>query len=203
VKSFPAERGYESVALAVQIHGGYGYSSEYPVEGWLRDQKLNSIHEGTTGIQGLDLLGRKAVAGGGAALSTLLEELSATTARARAAGVSAAWCDALVAAGDRLAGATMALGARGLGGDVAGMLLHSNDYLDLASIVAVAWQHLAMAAAAREGIARGGPQPSAFYEGKLLATQYWFANEVPRVALYADLCVSAEGSYAVVPDDAW
>jgi alkylation response protein AidB-like acyl-CoA dehydrogenase len=48
----------EANALAVQIHGGYGYTSEYLPEAWLRDQKLNSIHEGTTGIQSLDLLGR-------------------------------------------------------------------------------------------------------------------------------------------------
>jgi alkylation response protein AidB-like acyl-CoA dehydrogenase len=74
-KSFPAERGFEANALAVQIHGGYGYSSEYPVEAWLRDQKLNSIHEGTTGIQALDLLGRRAVAGGGAALAAWRAEV--------------------------------------------------------------------------------------------------------------------------------
>ncbi|HEX8114180.1 MAG TPA: acyl-CoA dehydrogenase family protein, partial [Kofleriaceae bacterium] len=58
-KTFPAERGFEANALAVQIHGGYGYSSEYLPEAWLRDQKLNSLHEGTTGIQSIDLLGRK------------------------------------------------------------------------------------------------------------------------------------------------
>lgn len=203
VKTFPAERGFESVALALQIHGGYGYSSEYPVEGWLRDQKLNSIHEGTTGIQGLDLLGRKVVAGGGEGLSLLLGELAATAARARAAGVDAAWCDQVVAAGERLGSTTMALGQRGLGGDVEGMLLHSNDFLDLASIVAVAWQHLAMAASAREGLARGGPQTPAFYEGKLRSAQLWIATELPRVALLADLCVAAEGSYATVPPDGW
>ena len=57
-KTFPSEKGYEANALAVQVLGGYGYSSEYLPESFLRDQKLNSIHEGTTGIQGLDLLGR-------------------------------------------------------------------------------------------------------------------------------------------------
>src|SRR5690606_7816028 len=51
-KSFAAERGFDSNALALQIHGGYGYSSEYMPEAWLRDQKLNSIHEGTTTIHG-------------------------------------------------------------------------------------------------------------------------------------------------------
>ncbi len=89
-KSFPAERGFEANALALQIHGGYGYTSEYLPEAWLRDQKLNSIHEGTTGIQGLDLLGRRAVAGGGAALAALAEEVAVTAARARTAGVDGA-----------------------------------------------------------------------------------------------------------------
>ena len=82
-KSFPAEAGFEATALALQIHGGYGYSSELPPEAWLRDQKLNSLHEGTTGIQGLDLLGRKAVASGGAALHAFSDEVGRTLARAR------------------------------------------------------------------------------------------------------------------------
>ena len=83
-RAFPAEKGFESNALAVQIHGGYGYSSEYLPEAWLRDQKLNSIHEGTTGIQGMDLLGRKVVAGGGAALRALRDEVArGGAARAR------------------------------------------------------------------------------------------------------------------------
>ena len=86
-KSFPAEKGFEANALALQIHGGYGYSSEYQPESWLRDQKLNSIHEGTTGIQALDLLGRRAVAKQGAALRALGAEIGATAARAQAAGV--------------------------------------------------------------------------------------------------------------------
>src|SRR5260221_7376644 len=85
-KTFPAERGFEANALAVQVHGGYGYTSEYLPEAWLRDQKLNTIHEGTTGIQSLDLLGRKVVAEGGAALLALKEEIDAAILPARAAG---------------------------------------------------------------------------------------------------------------------
>jgi alkylation response protein AidB-like acyl-CoA dehydrogenase len=84
-KSFPAERGFEANTLALQIHGGYGYSSEYLPEAWLRDQKLNSIHEGTTGIHGLDLLGRRVLADG--ALMALGREMATTAADARAAGV--------------------------------------------------------------------------------------------------------------------
>ena len=81
-KSFPAEWGFESNSLALQVFGGYGYTTEYMPEAWLRDQRLNSIHEGTTGIQGLDLLGRKVVARGGEALRALLEDVHQEVERA-------------------------------------------------------------------------------------------------------------------------
>jgi butyryl-CoA dehydrogenase len=194
-KTFPAERGFESNALAVQVHGGYGYSSEYPPEAWLRDQKLNSIHEGTTGIQGLDLLGRKVVAGGGAALQAFTEEVGATVARARAAGVEASWCEALERALGEATELVGALGTRGMSGEVELMLRHSADFLDLFSVLAVAWRWLAQAAAAKEGLARGGGDAD-FYEGKLAAAQYWFAAELPRVPLLAALCRTGEDSYA-------
>ena len=194
-KTFPAERGFESNALAVQVHGGYGYSSEYPPEAWLRDQKLNSIHEGTTGIQGLDLLGRKVVAGGGAALQAFTEEVGATVARARAAGVEATWCEALERALGEVTELVGTLGTRGMSGEVELMLRHSADFLDLFSVLAVAWRWLAQAAAAKEGLARGGGDAD-FYEGKLAAAQYWFAAELPRVPLLAALCRTGEDSYA-------
>ena len=67
-KTWPAERGIESTSLAIQILGGYGYTPDYHVERHWRDQRLNPIHEGTTGIQGLDLLGRKVRMNDGAGL---------------------------------------------------------------------------------------------------------------------------------------
>jgi butyryl-CoA dehydrogenase len=194
-KSFPAERGFEANALSVQVHGGYGYSSEYLPEAWLRDQKLNSIHEGTSGIQAMDLLGRKVVAGGGEALALFAAEVAAAVARAREAGFEAALCDEVERAMALVATLTAELGALGLAGDVERMLLHAADYLELFSIVAVAWQWLLQAAAAREALARGA-QPAGFYEGKLCAAAYWIATEVPRVAHLAALCRTAEGSYA-------
>jgi alkylation response protein AidB-like acyl-CoA dehydrogenase len=196
-KTFPADRGFESNTLAVQIHGGYGYTSEYLPEAWLRDQKLNSIHEGTSGIQGLDLLGRKAMAEGGAALILLSEELEVSLARAAAAGVEAAWIDAVRASLQTAGEATMQLAQLGLGGDREGMLLHSADYLDMLSTLAIGWQWIAQAAAAREGLARGGPD-SDFYRGKLSAAQYWIRTELPRIPHLASLCTSGEDSYAKV-----
>jgi butyryl-CoA dehydrogenase len=194
-KTFGAEWGFESNALAVQIHGGYGYSSEYLPEAWLRDQKLNSIHEGTTGIQGLDLLGRKVVADGGAALMAFVDEVRAGIARARAAGVDGDGPARLERALGRLVELTGALAARGQSGDVDGMLLHSSDYLVLFCIVTISWQWTAMAAVAQEALAAGrGPRD--FYEGTLHAARYWLGTELGRVDALADLCLSGEDSYA-------
>jgi butyryl-CoA dehydrogenase len=195
-KSFPAEWGFESNALALQVHGGYGYSSEYLPEAWLRDQKLNSIHEGTTGIQGLDLLGRKVMAEAGAALGVFVAEVRSVIARAGAAGLPE-WGDRLGGALDEVVGLTAQLGARGLAGDVDGLLMHSADYLTLFSIVAVGWQWLWQAAVAAEALA-AGRNPREFYQGKLKAAQYWLRTEVPRVSALAELCRSAEDSYATM-----
>ena len=194
-KSFPAERGFESNALALQIHGGYGYSSEYLPEAWMRDQKLNSIHEGTTGIQGLDLLGRKVVAGQGAAFVALREEIETTLGLARKAGLDDRWIAALAAALEDVGELTLGLAAKGLAGDVDGMLLHSNDYLDLFGILVVAWQHLAMAATARSKTPADEAE-AAFLHGKELAAEHWLATELPRLERLVALCRAGEDAHA-------
>jgi butyryl-CoA dehydrogenase len=196
-KTFPAEKGFESNALAVQIHGGYGYTSEYMPESWLRDQKLNTLHEGTSGIQSLDLLGRKVVAGGGAALRALIDAIAVSIARAKKAGVPDAWLTRLQGSVTAVGEVTMTLGELGMKGDVEGMTRHSFDYMEMLSIVVIGWQWIEQAAAAKEGLARS-PSPSDrdFYEGKLAAAQYWTNTELPRVGTLGALCRSGEDSYA-------
>ena len=190
-KSFPAERGFEANTLAVQVHGGYGYTSEYLPELWLRDQKLNSLHEGTTGIQGLDLLGRKAVAANGEALQAWRSVIAEAAADGRSAGLPSAWCDALDEAADEVVALTFELASRGLAGDPEAMLAHSADYLELFSTVCVAWQWVLQAAAAK----RAQGLDEAFVDGKLRAAQYWLRTELPRVKALAALCRDAEDSY--------
>jgi alkylation response protein AidB-like acyl-CoA dehydrogenase len=195
-KSFPAERGFEANALAVQLHGGYGYTSEYLPEAWLRDQKLNSIHEGTTGIQSLDLLGRKVVAGQGAALRALGEEVRAGAARAKAAGVDPARAEAVVAALVTLEELSLHLAGLGLSGEVESMLAHAADYLDAMGVLLVAWQWLlALAALGETG------RSDAFARGKQRAAEYWLATELPRIDHLAALCRTVEGSYLGVKSD--
>jgi len=197
VKSFSAEKGFESNALAVQIHGGYGYTSEYLPEAWLRDQKLNSIHEGTTCMHSMDLLGRKVLADQGGALRLLGGEIATAIGRAAEAGVDREWGAALERAMARVAEVTIELASLGMGGQVDAMMLHSVDYLDLLSTVVIAWQWLLQCAVAKEKLARAPSAHSAdFYEGKVCAAQYWMTTELPRVELLASLCASGEGSYA-------
>ncbi|HEY0193489.1 MAG TPA: acyl-CoA dehydrogenase, partial [Kofleriaceae bacterium] len=205
-KSFPAERGFESNALALQIHGGYGYSSEYLPEAWLRDQKLNSIHEGTTGIQALDLLGRRAVAQGGAGLAALAAEIAGVCRRAAAAGVEPTWIAAVERAVGVVGALTGELARRGLAGALDAMVAHATDYLDLFATVVIAWQWLELAAIAREALAGALPRGRAardagYYHAKLAAAQYWLRTELPRIDHLAALCRDGEDSYVALDPD--
>ncbi len=203
-KSFAAERGFESTSLALQIHGGYGYSSEYLPELWMREQRLNSIHEGTTAIHSLDLLGRKVVAKGGQALMTLAGVIGADIQAAHQHGELVELCEAVTHELERTGKLTQVLGARGLGGDVIGMLAHSVDYLTLFSNLVVAWQWLRIAGASCKALQ--GPladERRAYYQAKVEAARYWIRTELADNARLAKLCESAEDSYLKVPDAGW
>jgi butyryl-CoA dehydrogenase len=181
-KTFPSEKGFESNALALQLHGGYGYSSEYLPEAWLRDQKLNTIHEGTTTIQGLDLLGRKVVAGGGAALVALLEDMESDFAK------SSLDVTALRALSQQAAETTSALGGKGLNGDVEGMLGHSADFMEAMSALVIGWVWVKLANASSS-------RDDDFSRGLRSAAQYWLVTEVPQARASFELCVSGERSF--------
>ena len=193
-KTFPAEFGFEANALAVQIHGGYGYTSEYLPEAWLRDQKLNSIHEGTTGIQSLDLLGRKVIKTEARSVALLRDEVELTVVRARAAGVDAESCEAVSRALREVLSLSEELASRAHS-DAEAAVRHSVDYLHALAIAVVGWMWLLAAAVAEERLRRPGAD-SAHCEGKRCAAQYWFKTELPRVSALAQLCRENEDSYA-------
>jgi alkylation response protein AidB-like acyl-CoA dehydrogenase len=189
-KTFPAERGFEANALALQIHGGYGYTSEYLPEAYLRDQKLNTLHEGTNAIHSMDLLGRQVMSKGGAPLRALTEEMGSTIARAREAGCDSELCAALEEAVATVGATTVELGQRGMAGDAEGMLGHSWDYLDMFATLVIGWQWLNMAA-----VARAEPVSEERKRATEAATQYWIRTEIPRVSHLANLCRTNEDSY--------
>jgi alkylation response protein AidB-like acyl-CoA dehydrogenase len=182
-KSWPSQWCLKANELAIQVHGGYGYTRDFDVEQFYRDNRLNAIHEGTHGVQALDLLGRKATMHDGAALTLLLGRIDATIAHAEAAGGEVAeQARMLRAAADRVAATTARLWGPG---DAALALANASVYLEAVGHVVVAWLWLEQRLAA-------GEQPGDFYEGKRQAASFFFAWELPKTGPQFDLLDSLD-----------
>ena len=143
-KSWPSEWCLEANSLAIQVHGGYGYTRDFPVEQYWRDNRLNMIHEGTHGIQGLDLLGRKVVMDGGAGLLALATRINQTIAAAGQIDGLAEHGAALAAALQRLGAATKSAWSTGVPEEA---LANATPYLQAFGHVVLAWVWLEVALA--------------------------------------------------------
>jgi len=177
-KSWPSEWGLAANDLAIQIHGGYGYTRDFDVEQLYRDNRLNPIHEGTAGIQAMDLLGRKIVKDGGVALGILAQHIARTVERATE-GTLAAEARALAEAWGRIGAAAGHLAARP---EDPHLLDNASPYLSAFGHGVVAWLWLDQALAARAAGA-----DDAFYAGKLAACRFFFAAELPKIGPWLGL----------------
>ncbi len=187
VKAWPSQWCRLADDHAIQIHGGYGYTREYPVEQFYRDNRLNSIHEGTDGIQALDLLGRKVTMRGGAGLELLLDRIRATADRA-----PKDLADPVHRACDRLARTTAMLWAAG---DAGPALANASAYLDAAGHLVIAWMWL-------EQLVASGDREGDFYQGKRLTAHYFVAHELPRIGPLLDLLDSGDTLFLDL-NEAW
>ena len=182
-KSWPSQWCLEANSLAIQVLGGYGYSREYDVEQHYRDNRLNPIHEGTHGIQSLDLLGRKVPYRNGANLAALGEAVAHTTATAAERGGELAGMAArLDASWQRLVAVTAGMFGSG---DVEAALANSVVYLEAFGHIVVAWMWLEQVLAAHG-------QHGDFYDGKRQAARYFFHYELPKTAAQLDLLESLD-----------
>jgi alkylation response protein AidB-like acyl-CoA dehydrogenase len=177
-KSWPSQWCLRANDLAIQVLGGYGYTREYDVEQHYRDNRLNPIHEGTHGIHGLDLLGRKVTMQGGAGLRVLLETLGATTARARTLGGEAsALGEELQAVLDRIAAVTAGIHSHD---DDEARLANASVYLEAVGHAVIAWIWL-------EQFLATGDSDEDFHRGKRQAARFFFRHELPRTTPQLDL----------------
>ena len=182
-KSWPSQWCLRANDLAIQVHGGYGYTRDYDVEQFYRDNRLNQIHEGTHGIQGLDLLGRKMVMQNGAGLDLLVTTIGSTIERAQHAGGEAAdLATHLDAALDRTRAVTTTLRDEP---DKAQSLANSSIYLEAVGHVVVAWIWL-------EQFLAVGDSQGDFYDGKRQAARYFFRYELPSTGAQFDLLASLD-----------
>lgn len=189
-KSWPAQWCLEANSLAIQIHGGYGYTTEFDVEQDYRDNRLNAIHEGTHGIHGLDLLGRKVSMRDGAGL-TLLTDTMNRTAEAAFSSNHAASGRQLAAAVRRLTSVTETLWAAG---DITTTLANSTIYLEAAGHIVIAWIWL-------EQLLALGDKTGAFYDGKRAAADYFYRYELPKTGPQLDLLASLDRTAVDVQSD--
>ncbi len=182
-KTFPALGCQVAISNAMQVMGGYGYAREYPIEQLFRDNRLNQIHEGTNGIQALDLLGRKVMQNGGACFKALAGRMKATIASCAGGDASVqGMAGELAGALGQWAQCTQGLGAA-MAKDPTRALANATVYYDVSARVVVAWLWLRMASVASTKLAGAlSDDERDFLQGKMQAARYWFGWELPRIA---------------------
>ncbi|MBI5900238.1 MAG: acyl-CoA dehydrogenase [Rhodocyclales bacterium] len=201
-KSWPSQWCLEANSLAIQIHGGYGYTREYPVEQFYRDNRLNPIHEGTHGIQALDLLGRKAVMNGGAAMKLFAREAAQTVAEAQSDPALATYARELQAAVDEIAITLKAL-APTLAANPTLALANAVLFLEAFGHTVIAWIWLRQALAAQRGLAGGIAADADFYRGKLAACRWFYRWELPKVRQWHELLRSLDDTTLTMPAESF
>jgi len=203
-KAWPSHYCLEANSLAIQVHGGYGYTREYPVEQFYRDNRLNPIHEGTNGIQAIDLLGRKAGMADGAGIQLLAREINDVVREARAcdSGELRRSGEALNEALDRVMDVTRNLLCVTGRGEVDLGLANASVYLDLVghTILSWIWLRQGLVAVKKTGTAAGDEKD--FYQGKLQACAWFFRWELPKTKQWHELLASLDRT-TLEMQDSW
>jgi butyryl-CoA dehydrogenase len=182
VKTYPSEMGIISTSQAIQCLGGYGYSSEFPVEQYMRDVRIHPIHEGTTGIQGMDLLGRKVTMKKGSAVKIFINEIKKSTDEASAFSGLTPFAKNLDEALTLWKETTNSLLGIAAGGEIDLFLADATLYLELSGIVCIAWQWLLQGIAVQKMFQDSASDSSRnFAEGKMYALKYFYGYELPKI----------------------
>ena len=196
-KSWPSEFCLEANSLAIQIHGGYGYTRDFPVEQYWRDNRLNMIHEGTHGIQAMDLLGRKVLMEGGRGLQLLAARINATIERAIQVPALAAHANALGSALQQVGAATKAAWATG---DPAAALANAVPYMQAFGHTVLAWIWLDVALATLE---RDASLSIAASAGRMGAARYFYHYELPKIGAWLQVVSQRDDTCASLPEEAF
>ena len=194
-KSWPSEWCLEANSLAIQVHGGYGYTRDFPVEQYWRDNRLNMIHEGTHGIQATDLLGRKVLMENGRGLSLLGARISATAQRAQALPALADHAAQLLRALAQVSDATRAAWSTGVPAEA---LANAVPYMQAFGHTVLAWIWLDVALAAVNGDAALVTPAT---QGRLAATRYFFHYELPKIGAWLHVVETRDATCANLPED--
>ena len=196
-KSWPSEWCLEANSLAIQVLGGYGYTRDFPVEQYWRDNRLNMIHEGTHGIQAMDLLGRKVLMEGGRGLSLLGARISATITRALDQPELSGHANALDLAWQSVVSATESAWSTGQPREA---LANAVPYMQGFGHTVLAWVWLDVALAVQTSSAT---KLTASNEGKVGAMRYFYHYELPKTGAWLAVVSSRDSTCADMPEEAF
>jgi len=181
-KSYPSEMGIQAISQGLQCLGGSGYCDDYPLEQYFRDCRIHPIHEGTTGIQGMDLLGRKVIMKNGRALLLFAGELQEAIKTAREYKELEKFAGELNQALAKLQEVTRHLISIAQQQGPEAFLADATLYLEFFGIITVAWQWLLQGIAVQKALAAGaGKKDLNFYAGKMFTLRYFFGYELPKI----------------------
>ncbi|PUE37255.1 acyl-CoA dehydrogenase [Limnohabitans sp. Hippo4] len=192
-KSWPSEWCLEANSLAIQIHGGYGYTRDFPVEQYWRDNRLNMIHEGTHGIQGMDLLGRKVLMEEGRGVKLLAARVMATAQKAQAFPDLAEDAKALTSALQKVTQATQSAWSTGQPQEA---LANAVPYLQAFGHLVLAWIWLDVSASCRG-------EASAQQTGRQAAAKYFYRYELPKIDAWLNVVSNRDMTCANLSEEAF
>ena len=176
LKAYLTDKGFHVASLAMQVHGGSGYTEHFPASQYLRDARITMIYEGANGIQALDLVGRKLPANGGRAIMSWFADIDAFVSENGGDGPVKPFVDGLADAKKKLQEGTMWLMQNGMQNpDNAGAA--STDYLNIFGLTALAYLWAQMAKAAQAQVDAGSSDP--FYANKLMTGRYFVERILP------------------------
>jgi butyryl-CoA dehydrogenase len=196
-KSWPSEWCLEANSLAIQVHGGYGYTRDFPVEQYWRDNRLNMIHEGTHGIQAMDLLGRKVLMEEGRGLKLVAARMADTMARASAHAALVPHAKALGSALKDIGSATQSAWASGVPAEA---LANAVPYMQAFGHTVLAWMWLDVACAALGGDPKVSSETT---QGRLGAAKFFFHYELPKIGAWLSVVQSRDATCASFPEGAF
>jgi alkylation response protein AidB-like acyl-CoA dehydrogenase len=200
IKGYGSEKVYELLAVSLQCFGGSGYCADYPIEQYIRDQKIDSLYEGTTHIQALDLFFRKIGRDRGATLTALLGQIKATADGLPSdLGIEKAALAAALADVQGIVGAMLGK----LGQSVYHAGLQGNRILFALAELVIGWRLAVGAQVALGRIAASAGDEKAFYRGKLATARWYARNVLPGLALARRLIEASDLDLMELPDDSW
>lgn len=194
VKTYPSDTGIASVSNALQVLGGYGFTMDFDLQQYYRDIRIMSIYEGTSGIQSLDLLGRKITMNNGKAFHLLIAEMEKAISNATAYNELKPYTEKLAASIETYKTTLQHLQQFATKGEIEKYLADANLFMELSGLVTLAWQWLKQSTVAQKALnaADSSKQSFAFYESKMETMKFFFKYELPKTIALSNTLMNME-----------